>query len=215
MREERNPLVRLAALIAQAVVLAVLIPAPAAAQAVNTYVNNTSGNFSNSNHCVARTFSVGTNYLLANVEIGVFATHSRRGDLRMTLQSPAGTLVQIVDGDPGGTLIPGDNFNVHLSDSGTQVVNTDDPDGNHSAASPPPFQHTFIPNSALSAFAGESSIGTWQLEMCDVVRGPDNGQFLYATLYLTSLPANYADLSLTKAVSNASVSLRCRVAARR
>lgn len=198
-------LLKSVARVAPAFLLAPLfLAAPAAAQTVNAYVNNTTGNINNTTTCanpLVRNFSVATNYTVANAELGVFATHSWRGDLRITLQSPAGTRVQLVDGDTNNT--SGNNFNVRLGDDGTQVVNTDSPTGSHSTTAPPPFQHNFIPNSPLNAFAGQASSGTWRLEICDLFSSQDNGTFQYAALYLTSAPSNYADLSLSKAVSNA------------
>lgn len=182
-----------------------LSPSPALAQSVNTYVNAANARINSGTSCtspIVRDFTVGSNYVVGKVELGVFATHSWRGDLRITLQSPAGARVQLVDGDTNAT--SGDNFNVLLSDDGTQLVNTDGANVNHSTASPPPFQHNFIPNRPLSAFGGQSSAGTWRLEICDQFTGADNGWFEYAALYLTSAPASYADLSMSKAVSNAS-----------
>src|SRR3546814_2016154 len=49
----------------------------------------------------------------------------------------------------------------------------------------------------------QSSAGTWRLEICDQYPSADNGNFVRTDLYLTSVPSNYADLSLTKSVSNA------------
>lgn len=177
----------------------------AGAQTTTTYTNSTTGTINNGTTCTAplvRNFTVGTSYTVADVDIGVFATHSWRGDLRITLQAPDGTRVQIVNGDTTNT-INGDNFNVLLNDGGTQLVNSDRATGNHSATTPPPFQNNFIPNAVLSAFAGKNSQGTWRLEICDVYPQADNGTFSYAALYLTSAPAAHADLSLSKTVSSA------------
>lgn len=174
------------------------------AQATTTYVNGTDGNINNTTTCTAplvRNFTVGTSYTVSGVDIGVFATHTWRGDLRMTLQAPDGTRVQIVNGDANN--ISGDNFNVRLDDSAAQTVNTDSATAAHSTTAPPPFANIFAPNNPLSAFAGRNSLGTWRLEICDLYPAADNGLFQHAELYLTSAPALYSDLSLTKAVSNA------------
>lgn len=176
---------------------------PAMAQTV-TYTNPTDGNINNTTTCTAplvRNFTVGTSYTVGDVDIGIYATHTWRGDLRMTLQAPDGTRVQIVDGN--STTISGDNFNVRLDDSAAQTVNTDSATGAHSTTAPPPFANTFAPNAALSAFAGKNSLGTWRLEICDLYPSADNGIFRHAELYLTTAPASYSDLSLTKAVSTA------------
>ena len=184
--------------------LALCLSQAAWAQTTTTYVNGTDGTINNTTTCTAplvRNFTVGTSYTVANVDIGVFATHTYRGDLRMTLQAPDGARVQIVTGDPNG--ISGDNFNVRLDDSAAQTVNTDSATAAHSTTAPPPFANTFAPNNPLSAFAGRNSQGTWRLEICDLYPSADNGLFQHAELYLTSAPAAYSDLSLTKGVSNA------------
>lgn len=174
------------------------------AQTTTTYTVTNNGNINNGTTCTAplvRNFTVGTSFTVGDVDIGVFATHAYRGDLRITLQSPDGTRVQLVDGN--ANTISGDNFNVRLDDSAAQMVNTDSATGAHSTADPPPFANVFRPNSPLSALAGRNSQGTWRLEICDQFPSQDNGRFEHAELYLTTAPASYADLSLTKSVSNA------------
>ncbi len=176
----------------------------ASAQAVFTYVNGTNGAINSTTTCAAplvRNFAVVDSFTVTDVDIGVFATHTWRGDMRITLQAPDGTRIQIVDGD--GINTSGDHFNVRLNDGGTQTVNTDSATGNHSTTPPPPFENDFIPNAPLAGFNGKNSNGTWRLEICDIFPPGDNGTFQHAELYLTSAPPNYADLSLTKSVSNA------------
>ena len=188
-----------------AVLLAAFGAAGLSAQTTTTYTNPTDGAVNGTTTCAAplvRNFTVGTSYLVSDVDLGVYATHTWRGDLRITLQAPNGTRVQLVDGETANT--SGDNFNVRLDDSAAQLVNTDSPTGNHATGTPPPFANTFRPNAPLSAFNGVNSLGTWRLEICDLFPSADNGNFRHAELYLTSAPANFADLSLTKTVSNAS-----------
>ena len=174
------------------------VAVPAGAQSTSTFSNTTSGTISGTTVCttpLVRTFAVGSNFTVADVNIGILATHSWRGDLQFTLQSPTGTRVQLTNGDTQS--ISGDNFNVLLDDAATQLVNTDGANRNHSTSAPP-YQNTYQPRSLLSAFDGETSAGTWRLEICDLYPAADNGQFVRADLYLRSAPANYADLSLTK-----------------
>ncbi|KTE38996.1 MULTISPECIES: proprotein convertase P-domain-containing protein [unclassified Sphingopyxis] len=189
---------------ALALLVLAAVATPARAQTTTTYSNSTTGTINNGTTCTAplvRNFTVSTSYLVGDVDLGVLATHSWRGDIRITLQSPAGTRVQLVDGDTAN--ISGDNFNVRLDDAAASTVNTDGNTANHSTSAPP-YQNQFAPNAALSAFNGQNAQGTWRLEICDQYPQADNGSFTRADLYITSLPANYADLSLTKAVSNAS-----------
>jgi uncharacterized repeat protein (TIGR01451 family) len=176
---------------------------PAAAQTTTTYSNTTAGTINAATTCTAplvRNFTVSGSSIVGDVDLGLLATHSWRGDLRVTLQSPVGTRVQLVDGDTGS--IDGNNLNVRLDDDAAQMVNTDGNSTSHSGSAPP-YQNNFRPNAPLSAFSGENSAGTWRLEICDQYPSADNGSFVRADLYLTSLPANHADLSLTKSVSNA------------
>ena len=179
----------------------VIVSSPAAAQSV-TVSNTTTGTISGTTTCtpaapLVRTFTVGSNFVISDVNIGVLATHTWRGDVQLTLQSPAGTRVQLTNGDT--TNVSGDNFNVLLDDAAATLVNTDGATVNHSTTAPP-YQNTFRPRNLLSAFNGQNSAGTWRLEICDLFPGADNGSFRNATLYLMG-PS--ADLSLTKTVSNA------------
>ena len=187
-----------------ALALFALCVSQAALAQTMTYINGTDGAINNGTTCtnpLVRNFTVSTSYTVGDVDIGVFAEHTWRGDLRITLQAPDGTRVQLVNGD--SNTISGDNFNVRLDDSAAQTVNTDSATAAHSTTAPPPFANTFAPNNPLSAFAGKNSQGTWRLEICDIYPAQDNGTFRHAELYLTTAPATYADLSLTKTVSNA------------
>ncbi len=176
----------------------------ASAQTTTTYVNGTDGTINGSTTCAAplvRNFVVGgTSFTVADVDLGFFATHTWRGDIRITLESPDGTRVQLVDGDANST--SGDHLNVLLDDAHGTTVNTDSATGDHDTTAPPPFDNDFSPNAPLSAFNGVASAGTWRLEICDIFTGSDDGIFRHAELYLTSAPP-YADLSLTKNVSAA------------
>jgi uncharacterized repeat protein (TIGR01451 family) len=184
--------------------LALLMPSVAEAQTVNQYTNSTSGTIDGTTTCAAplvRNFTVGTSFVVADVDLGLFASHAWRGDIRATLQSPAGTRVQLVN---GGSNNSADNINVLLSDehSGT-VGGTGHTANDQLTPAPPPYQRNLAPNNPLNSFDGENASGTWRLEICDTFTGADNGSFTRADLYITQAPATYADLSLTKTVSNA------------
>ena len=171
---------------------------PLHAQSSNTYVVTNDGAINSSRTCTSpliRNFNVTENFTIADVDLGVLITHTWRGDLQITLVSPNGTRVQLTNGDTQN--LSGDNFNVRLDDSAGQLVNTDNPTGNHLTTAPP-FQNRFRPQNPLSAFNGQSSAGTWRLEMCDLFPSADDGNFRHAELYLTGQPTSFADLSLTK-----------------
>ncbi|HSF11904.1 MAG TPA: proprotein convertase P-domain-containing protein [Erythrobacter sp.] len=194
-------------------VVAGSLAVPLAAQSVTTVVNTTDGAVGAAQTCTAplvRTFTVNGTFLIADVDIGIHVDHLRRGDIRLTLQAPNGTRVQLVNGN---TAIVGDNFNVRLNDAAGQLVNTDGDTRNQSNIAPP-FQNTYRPNAALSAFNGAQANGTWRLEACDIGNNGIDGTFRHAELYLTP---QVADLSLTKQLigspptAGASVSWRLTV----
>lgn len=173
--------------LALGMLLAAIVGAsPAAAQSVRSFTNSSAAAINSSTACtspIVRNFTVASNFIVGDVDLGVFAIHTWRGDIRITLQSPAGTRQQLVNGDDAA--IGGDNFSVRLNDGGTRVVNTDDPLANHSGSAVPPYQHTFIPDAPLSVFNGQQSAGTWRLEICDLFPAADDGTFVRSDLYLT------------------------------
>jgi uncharacterized repeat protein (TIGR01451 family) len=174
---------------------------PAAAQTSTTYSNTTTAAINEtSTSCTAplvRSFTVAANAQVTDVNIGVQLTHTYRGDIRATLISPTGTVVNLITNV--GT--SADNLNVLFDDSAAASVSTHTTNDNTTAA--PPYQRTFRPEASLASFNGEGSAGTWQLTICDSLNS-DSGNFTRTDLTLTTVPiAPSADLSLTKTVSNA------------
>ena len=164
----------------------------AAAQTVTTYSNSSTIAIPD-NACPAtvnRTFSVGSSYRVSDVDIGILLDHTYRRDLEITLTSPTGTVVTLMDYVGGSA----DNLNVKFDDeaSGGTI-------DSHTFNDPltPVYNSTKVPQASLSAFDGENARGTWTLKICDQ-EGVDTGSFRRGDLYLTSAPANYADLSLIK-----------------
>jgi uncharacterized repeat protein (TIGR01451 family) len=199
---------RLRALFAFA--LLCLMPSMASAQTVNQYTNTTTGNIVDSTNCattVSRTFVVGTSYVVSDVDLGVFLTHTYRSDLRISLTSPGGTTVNIM----GNTAGDGDNLNDRFDDEATSSITAHSAATADSTTAPPPYSHSFQPGfssnpngyaTTLSAFDGQNALGTWTMVICDSAN-QDTGTFTRADLYITQPPTSYADLSLTKTVSNA------------
>lgn len=181
--------------------LALAVATPASAQTSTTYANTTTGTISDTaTPCTSplvRTFAVASNAQISDVNIGVQLTHTYRGDLRATLTSPSGTVVNLITNV--GT--SADNLNVLFDDAATTNISTHTANDNTTAA--PPYQRTFSPEGSLASFNGQGSAGTWQLSICDSLSG-DSGTFARAHLYLTTVPIQpSADLSLSKTVSNA------------
>ncbi|MEQ1509674.1 MAG: proprotein convertase P-domain-containing protein [Sphingopyxis sp.] len=174
---------------------------PSSAQ-VNQYTNTTAGAI-NDQTCggtvLTRTFVVGTSYTVSDVNIGILLSHTYRADLEIQLTSPGGTTRDIMVATAGD----GDNLNDMFDDEASSSIST------HAASAtdpltpaPPPYSHSFQSTQTLSAFDGQNALGTWTLTICDNA-AQDVGTFTRADLYITQTPTSYADLSLTKTVSNA------------
>ncbi|MFM5916582.1 MAG: proprotein convertase P-domain-containing protein [Novosphingobium sp.] len=187
---------------AAALLCACLIGAPVSAQTVNRYTNNTasatngiSDTLTPCSNPLKRTFAVSGSYTVSDVNIGVLMAHTYRGDLVLTLVSPSGTRVAFANRIGGQA----DNYNALADDQGATAISSYT--ANDTITAVPPYNNTFIPSSALSAFNGQNASGTWTLEVCDGA-AQDTGTFQQADLYLTAAPTNYADLSLTQSVSS-------------
>ncbi len=178
----RMLLVRLLLIISGCAVLT----SPANAQITRTLTNTDEAGFggvlSGCGSPLVRTFFVTSNFIIGDVDLGVFITHTKRGDIRLTLESPQGTRRQIVNDNDS---VSGNNLSVRLNDGAAQVVNTDGAAANHSSAAVPPYQNNFRPNASLSIFNGEQSNGTWRLEICDNGFLFDSGTFRRSDLYIT------------------------------
>lgn len=149
-----------------------------------TVSNSTTGAINGATTCTSplvRNFVVASSFVLADVDLGMRGTHTWRGDVRITLQHPDGTRVQLVNGSPNN--IDANNFNWRLNDDGVQTVNAVNT-AHAVGVVNGGFQNNYTPNNALADFNGKSSAGTWRMEICDVFPTQDNGQFQFAELYL-------------------------------
>jgi uncharacterized repeat protein (TIGR01451 family) len=162
--------------------------ATAGAQTLNQYTNVTTGAITD-NNCgsaaqITRTFTVPASYIVGDVDLGVLLTHTYRSDLRITLQSPAGTIVTVMTWT--GNVQSGDNLNDRFDDEAAAAIST------HGAAAidgqtplPPPYLHSFQPSAPLSAFDGQNAAGTWTMILCDAV-AQDTGTFARADLFISA-----------------------------
>ena len=90
--------------------------------------------------------------------------HTWVGDLVITLKSPQGTVVTLMD-SPGGVTNSGHNFcNTVLDDDGSGGTA---PSIQTITPSQAPYTGTFRPASPLSAFDGQNPNGTWTLNVAD------------------------------------------------
>lgn len=177
---------------------------PSVAQA-QSFLNTTPGAINDNTFCAGgtnangngvvndleRTFSVTGLSNITDINVGLVASHSWRGDMDVRLESPAGTELQLITPDTSGAGND-DNYNIELSDENLETVNT----GSHNTGndtSPPYYEFYVSPNNALSAFDGENPNGTWTLKICDDYTG-QSGQFIRGELFFTG-PTG-ADISL-------------------
>lgn len=171
--------------------LCAIFAAPKAAYAQITYTNTVDGTVNETaTPCTAplsRPFNVPIHYGVADVNIGVVMSHTYRGDLRMFLTSPTGTQVTLIQ----NTGTTPDNFNVLFDDSAAAAITTHTTLNDTAAAGTiaPPYQRTFRPLVALTAFNGQNANGNWVLTICDSLNA-DSGTFFHSTLVITPQPAS-------------------------
>ncbi len=142
---------------------------------------------------VSKTINVTSHITIADVNFGVYLTHTYRSDLRLTLKSPGGTTIALMTNTAGS----GDNLNDLFDDEAANAIGTHnatvtDPVITAGATFPyypisatyPYYSHAFKPTAALTAFDGQDAFGNWTFTVCDSV-GTDVGNFKRADLYIT------------------------------
>lgn len=110
--------------------------------------------------------------------------HTYVSDLRISLTSPQGTSVMVIDRAGGGGN-DGNNFcGTVLDDSGTTSIEA-------VTASQAPFTGTFTPNAPLAGLRGQHGNGNWKLQAQDFFSG-DTGNIRAFTLTVTPAVCNAA-----------------------
>jgi len=123
------------------------------------------------------TIAAGVNISDINVTLNI--THSYDADIRVTLTSPNGTIIELTSQNGGG----GDNY--------TDTV-FDDQAGTSITAGSAPFTGSFQPEDSLSSFDGESSFGDWKLSVYDNWNA-DTGNLVSWSLAICGEPIFDAD----------------------
>jgi len=108
--------------------------------------------------------------------------HSFVGDLTLTLTSPAGTSVVLMN-RPGGIGNSGNNFCQTVLDdtAATSIESLTSVDA--------PFTGTYMPDSPLAGFRGETANGTWKLQAQDFYQG-DTGNIRAFSIAVTPAVCN-------------------------
>jgi hypothetical protein len=125
---------------------------------------------------------------------GVGLQHDRVSDLVVTLTSPAGTTVTLIN-NPGGLGLPSRNFcNTLLDDAATASIQTITSAG-------APYSGAYRPFRAFSAFNGQSANGTWIVRVTDRVTGVSgtlrNFSLLLYTYGCDSRPSSVEEVKFT------------------
>ena len=139
---------------------------PNATETVTEYLN-TNPLVVPDNECstgwVSSVITVPDSFFIADVNVGIWVTHTYRGDVEMQLRAPDGTSVLLIADLGAGA----DNINALFDDSAPGP-----PDSvNHTA--PPPYytDHPWTPVQPLAAFRGVPLAGDWTLDVCDDAGG--------------------------------------------
>ncbi|MEZ4778776.1 MAG: HYR domain-containing protein [Flavobacteriaceae bacterium] len=121
---------------------------------------------------ITSTIDVTDDFVINDLDVDLDISHTWVGDIIVEIQSPAGTSVTIVD-QPGSPVTvdgcPGQNMVVTLDDEATLPIEDE------CGAGVPSISGTFTPNNPLSAFDGESTLGTWTITVTDAFPALDDG----------------------------------------
>ena len=120
------------------------------------------------------TLNIPVEYHITDVNVALDIAHTYDGDLKVTLISPSGTMVQLFSGIGGSS----DNFTcTTLDDEAATAI---------SGFIPAPFSGTYKPQvpALLSAFDGQNATGNWILRIQDMYSG-DFGPLNWVCLTFT------------------------------
>jgi len=112
---------------------------------------------------VNSTLNVPNNGVLSDVNVTLNMTHTYVGDVTISLISPTGTTVQLINSACGSS----DNVNATFDDAGVALL----------CSNNPAISGTVIPVQPLSAFNGENPNGNWTLRVKDN-EGGDGGSLV-------------------------------------
>lgn len=148
----------------------------------------------NNSGTVVETLNIPDNGLIVDVDVVLDIEHTWVGDIEVTLESPLGTMVSLIDrpGTTGGGGCPGDDIVVTLDDDAANAVEDE------CAAGIPTINGTFSPNGQLSDFNGQNAAGTWTLTVVDHAGGDVGRLNEWGFTVTRSVPGNqqlYLDAS--------------------
>ena len=136
---------------------------------------------------------------IADLDVTITLTHTSDFDLRIYLQSPAGTRVVLNAYDAFTAYFAGANYDHTIFDDEATVS---------IQSGTAPFTGRFRPLSALSAFDGQDAYGPWRLQIYDAFYA-NTGELQTFGLFIT-VPTVPAPAALTLALIGWGLVLRLR-----
>ena len=115
------------------------------------------------NNYLESTFVYSGGSPIGDVNLFIAITHTYRSDLQIQIESPQGTIVELMDGSNGGSA---DNLEVIFDDEAASVVSS----SNHTIDGTAD-QTVTSSTDMLSNFDGEDPNGTWTIRICDDTGG--------------------------------------------
>jgi LPXTG-site transpeptidase (sortase) family protein len=168
------------------------VPPGCSASITTTFTNSTPVVIPTGPAVVTSTITVtGIDPYLWDLDLQTFLTHTFAGDLDITLQSPAGTIVTLTtdNGSGNDNVFTGTVWDDDANPAGqvpyatNNGLVTDHAYVNLTLASP------LVPEEALGAFIGEDPNGNWVITISDDLAG-DGGSLDSWSLMLTTIPAS-------------------------
>jgi len=142
-------------------------------------------------HVITSTRNITLDEIITDLNVTINVQHVWAGDMELKLKSPAGTEVLLLKNSKCDLGI--DDIGVTYDDEGIVLVCQPSLPG-----TPPSVGGTVIPESALSAFDGQSTMGDWVLTATDGFPSGDGGQFLNFSMQICAAPA----LSISEKTTN-------------
>lgn len=115
------------------------------------------------NEPILRTVNVTDSFLVTDLDVGLNVDHPYRSDIRLVLQSPQGTRMELITEFVIDPEDEHDNYDLLLD---SDVSDSIDGGANDNTAAPF-FTRRAAPFKSLASFHGERAQGSWTLEICD------------------------------------------------
>ena len=138
--------------------------------------------------------TIGEPGLVGGLDVEINIHHTRTSDLDMLLESPTGTIVELLSGVGGNS----DDF------SGTVL---DHQAGQSITTGSGPFTGHFRPEGSLADFRGESLTGVWTLHVKDTVLNADDGGLIDWSLIVDLAPQRDGNLNFDSRVDAKDIDL--------